>query len=216
MILGKVAVKGPKGVKANSEITEDLLESLTRGQWWQLALKDEADAQVVEALNEQYEIQKRTLDARFEDKVEKVRRGDDLPPIDRFADAIMRAMTKHFGNDLPEMIIEPGRCIAAEAGVIRTEVLLVSRKLSGRTPGLVLHILEPLIAAASSIVILSIPQMVLEFRLFLFVPVPRPVQAEFGCYLAVAANGLYVVGWLSEFLRPRVIPRASSSSLDGR
>jgi ornithine decarboxylase len=55
-------------------------------------------------------------------------RGDDLPPIDRFADAIMRAMTKHFGNDLPEMIIEPGRCITAEAGVIRTEVLLVSRK----------------------------------------------------------------------------------------
>jgi DNA-directed RNA polymerase subunit beta len=80
MILGKVAVKGPKGVPANSEITEDLLETLSRGQWWQLALKDEADAQVVEALNEQYEIQKRALDARFDDKVEKVRRGDDLPP----------------------------------------------------------------------------------------------------------------------------------------
>ncbi|MEO0772086.1 MAG: DNA-directed RNA polymerase subunit beta, partial [Pseudomonadota bacterium] len=80
MILGKVAVKGPKGVKANSKITEELLETLSRGQWWQLALKDEGDAQVVEALNEQYEAQKRTLDARFDDKVEKVRRGDDLPP----------------------------------------------------------------------------------------------------------------------------------------
>ncbi len=80
LILGKVAVKGPKGVKANSEITEDLLETLSRGQWWQLALKDEGDAQIVEALNEQYEAQKRTLDARFDDKVEKVRRGDDLPP----------------------------------------------------------------------------------------------------------------------------------------
>ena len=34
----------------------------------------------VEALNEQYEAQKRALDHRFEDKVEKVRRGDDLPP----------------------------------------------------------------------------------------------------------------------------------------
>ena len=79
-ILGKVAVKGPKGVSANSEITDDLLQMLPRAQWWQLALKDEADAQIVEALNEQYEIQKRTLDARFEDKVEKVRRGDDLPP----------------------------------------------------------------------------------------------------------------------------------------
>ncbi len=80
MILGKVAVKGPKGFKSGAEVTEDVLADLSRGQWWLLALKDEKDAQVVEALNEQYEIQKRTLDARFEDKVEKVRRGDDLPP----------------------------------------------------------------------------------------------------------------------------------------
>ncbi len=80
IILGKVAVKGPKGIAANSEITQDLLDSLSRSQWWQLALTEEADAQVVEALNEQYEAQKRALDARFDDKVEKVRRGDDLPP----------------------------------------------------------------------------------------------------------------------------------------
>ena len=80
MILGKVAVKGPKGFKSNTEVTEEALSELSRGQWWQLALKDEADAQIVEALNEQYEIQKRAMDARFEDKVEKVRRGDDLPP----------------------------------------------------------------------------------------------------------------------------------------
>ena len=80
MIIGKTAVRGPKGFKANSLITEDVMSDLSRGQWWQLALADEDDAKIVEALNEQYEIQKRTLDARFEDKVEKVRRGDDLPP----------------------------------------------------------------------------------------------------------------------------------------
>ncbi len=80
MILGKVAVKGPKGVSPNSEVTEELLGMLSRGQWWQLALAEEADAQIVEALNEQFEVQKRMLEARFEDKVEKVRRGDDLPP----------------------------------------------------------------------------------------------------------------------------------------
>ena len=80
MILGKMAVKGPKGVKPNSKIDEELLGTLSRGQWWQLALEDEDDAKIVEALNEQYEAQKRTLDNRFEDKVEKVRRGDDLPP----------------------------------------------------------------------------------------------------------------------------------------
>ncbi|NHX27809.1 DNA-directed RNA polymerase subunit beta, partial [Escherichia coli] len=80
MILGKTAVKGPKGVKSNSEITEELLDTLSRGQWWQLALGDEADAAQVEALHSQFEAQKRALEHRFEDKVEKVRRGDDLPP----------------------------------------------------------------------------------------------------------------------------------------
>ncbi|MCC5960234.1 MAG: DNA-directed RNA polymerase subunit beta [Rhodobacteraceae bacterium] len=80
LIFGKVAVKGPKGVKSNSEITDELLESLSRGQWWQLALSDEAEAQEVEALNALYDQQKRQLQARFDDKVEKVRRGDDLPP----------------------------------------------------------------------------------------------------------------------------------------
>ena len=80
MILGKTAVKGPKGVKPKSEITKELLGTLSRGQWWQLALPEEADAQGVEALNSQYLQAKRVLEARFEDKVEKVRRGDDLPP----------------------------------------------------------------------------------------------------------------------------------------
>ncbi|AJE45356.1 DNA-directed RNA polymerase subunit beta [Celeribacter indicus] len=80
LILGKVAVKGPKGVRPNVTIDEDLLGQLSKGQWWQLALEDETDAQIVEALNAQYEAQKRALEHRFEDKVEKVRRGDDLPP----------------------------------------------------------------------------------------------------------------------------------------
>jgi len=80
LILGKVAVKGPKGVKPNSEITEDLLGTLSRGQWWQLAVGEEDIAKEVEALHDQFEAQKRALDHRFDDKVEKVRRGDDLPP----------------------------------------------------------------------------------------------------------------------------------------
>jgi len=80
LILGKTCVKGPKGVRAGSVITEELLESLSRGQWWQLALPEEADAQEMEALNAQYDQAKKVLEARFDDKVEKVRRGDDLPP----------------------------------------------------------------------------------------------------------------------------------------
>ncbi|MFC0201429.1 DNA-directed RNA polymerase subunit beta [Paracoccus rhizosphaerae] len=80
LILGKVALKGPKGIKANTEITEDLLGTLSRGQWWQLAVSEEETAKEVEALNGQYDTQKKLLEARFEDKVEKVRQGDDLPP----------------------------------------------------------------------------------------------------------------------------------------
>jgi ornithine decarboxylase len=37
-------------------------------------------------------------------------------------------MTRHFGNDLPEIIIEPGRSLAGDAGVIETEVVLIARK----------------------------------------------------------------------------------------
>ncbi|WP_274961265.1 DNA-directed RNA polymerase subunit beta [Lentibacter algarum] len=80
MLLGKEVAKGPKGVKAGSKVDAEMLETYPRSAWWMIALKDEKNAQIVEALNEQYEAQKRTLDARFEDKVEKVRRGDDLPP----------------------------------------------------------------------------------------------------------------------------------------
>ncbi len=80
LILGKTAVKGPKGVAANSEVTEELLGKLSRGQWWQLAMGDESDALEQEALNSQFNAQKKALEARFRDKVEKIQRGDDLPP----------------------------------------------------------------------------------------------------------------------------------------
>jgi DNA-directed RNA polymerase subunit beta len=80
LILGKVAVKGPKGMKPQSTIDDDLLGTLTRGQWWQLVVSEEKTASDVEALQAQFDIQKKALDRRFEDKVDKVRRGDDLPP----------------------------------------------------------------------------------------------------------------------------------------
>jgi DNA-directed RNA polymerase subunit beta len=80
LIMGKAAVKGPKGVRAGATIDDELLGTLSRGQWWQLAVAEEDIAKEVEALHDQYEAQKRALDHRFDDKVEKVRRGDDLPP----------------------------------------------------------------------------------------------------------------------------------------
>jgi ornithine decarboxylase len=41
---------------------------------------------------------------------------------------VMAAMTRHFGNDLPEIIVEPGRSIVGDAGVIQSEVVLISQK----------------------------------------------------------------------------------------
>jgi ornithine decarboxylase len=57
-----------------------------------------------------------------------VRYRDEVPGIDKFGDAIMRAMTRAFGNDLPEMVVEPGRFIVGDAGVVSAEVVLVSRR----------------------------------------------------------------------------------------
>ncbi|MEL6234282.1 MAG: DNA-directed RNA polymerase subunit beta [Pseudomonadota bacterium] len=80
LIFGRTAVKGPKGVKGGSTIDDELLGMLSRGQWWQLVLSDESEQTTLEALQKQFDAQKKALDRRFDDKVEKVRRGDDLPP----------------------------------------------------------------------------------------------------------------------------------------
>ena len=53
---------------------------------------------------------------------------DEVPEIDRFGNAIMNAMTEHFGNALPDMVIEPGRFVVADAGVVQAEVVLVSQR----------------------------------------------------------------------------------------
>jgi ornithine decarboxylase len=53
---------------------------------------------------------------------------DDVPEIDQFGNAIMGAMTNHFGNALPEMVIEPGRFVVGDAGLVSAEVVLVSRR----------------------------------------------------------------------------------------
>jgi ornithine decarboxylase len=49
------------------------------------------------------------------------------PPED-YAATIMDALIRHFGPTLPEIIIEPGRSIAGDAGVIQAEIVLISRK----------------------------------------------------------------------------------------
>ena len=57
-----------------------------------------------------------------------VRYRAEVPEIGDFGAAIMGAMAEHFGNDLPEMVVEPGRFLVGDAGVVASEVVLVSRK----------------------------------------------------------------------------------------
>lgn len=52
----------------------------------------------------------------------------DVPAVVQYGRAIFRALRKHFGNQIPETIIEPGRGMVGNAGVIETEVVLISKK----------------------------------------------------------------------------------------
>jgi len=52
----------------------------------------------------------------------------DVPAVEAYGRSIFRALRKHFGNRIPETIIEPGRGMVGNAGVIEAEVVLVSNK----------------------------------------------------------------------------------------
>ncbi len=52
----------------------------------------------------------------------------DVPVAQAYGQAIFSALRKHFGNRIPETIIEPGRGMVGNAGVIKSEVVLISKK----------------------------------------------------------------------------------------
>ena len=52
----------------------------------------------------------------------------EVPAVEAYGRSIFRALRRHFGNRIPETIIEPGRGMVGEAGVIEAEVVLVSKK----------------------------------------------------------------------------------------
>ncbi len=80
LLIGKVALSGPKGFKKEQEISADLLDEYPRSQWWQFALSDEKLMGEIEAMRTQYDESRKRLEQRFIDKVEKLQRGDELPP----------------------------------------------------------------------------------------------------------------------------------------
>ena len=79
LIVGKSAVSGPKGL-GRGEVTAEKLDEIAPGVWWQIALDDEKAMGELEALRRQFDEARKRLDRRFEDKVDKLQRGDELPP----------------------------------------------------------------------------------------------------------------------------------------
>ena len=52
----------------------------------------------------------------------------DVPSVEAYGAAVIAAVRKHFGEPLPELIVEPGRGVVGDAGVIESEVVLISTK----------------------------------------------------------------------------------------
>ena len=80
LLVGKKINDGPKGTAKGAKITQEMLDGVSKGLWWKFSLEEENDAKKMEALQEQFEKQKKIASDSYQDKVEKVRRGDDLPP----------------------------------------------------------------------------------------------------------------------------------------
>ncbi len=80
MLVNQTSASGPKGMKAGTKISEKVLSDYTPGQWRQIAVKTDARQAEIEELTAQFDESINALTKRFEDKVEKLQRGDELPP----------------------------------------------------------------------------------------------------------------------------------------
>ena len=80
MLLGQLATGAPKGVKKGVTIDAALLESVERHEWWKFAVEDDSAQANLEAVKAQYDEAVGVITAKYEDRVQKLERGDDLPP----------------------------------------------------------------------------------------------------------------------------------------
>ncbi|MGB0231327.1 MAG: DNA-directed RNA polymerase subunit beta [Pseudohongiellaceae bacterium] len=78
-LVGKVVAGGPK-LKKGQKVTNDYLNNLPREDWFKLRMSNEAANQQLERAEAQLAERRVELDARFEDKKNKLTQGDDLAP----------------------------------------------------------------------------------------------------------------------------------------
>ncbi|MCW9033551.1 MAG: DNA-directed RNA polymerase subunit beta [Alphaproteobacteria bacterium] len=79
-LVGQKSVSGPQDFPAGVEINQEVLSGYTPGQWVQIVVENDSAMSDVEALTRQFEGDIALLEERFENKVEKLQRGDELPP----------------------------------------------------------------------------------------------------------------------------------------
>jgi DNA-directed RNA polymerase subunit beta len=80
LLENRQGIAGPKGFKKDTKITRSVLEEHPRSQWWMFASPNDKLMAEIEAMRKQYDESKKGLEQRFLDKVEKLQRGDELPP----------------------------------------------------------------------------------------------------------------------------------------
>ncbi len=80
MLVGQVATAAPKSVKKGATIDADLLDSVDNHEWWKFAVADDARQSDLEAVKVQYDDAVKVIVAKYDDRVEKLERGDELPP----------------------------------------------------------------------------------------------------------------------------------------
>ena len=80
LLLGQTAVKGPNNFPTGVAITEEVLDGFTKGQWRAVVVENEEVMRELEAMIKSFDDGITELQKRFEDKVEKLQRGDELPP----------------------------------------------------------------------------------------------------------------------------------------
>jgi DNA-directed RNA polymerase subunit beta len=79
-VIGKMADKGPGGLKKGSKVTESYLDGLDQEEWFKIRMRDAAANDLLEQMADQLKEQRKSFDARFEEKKGKITRGDDLAP----------------------------------------------------------------------------------------------------------------------------------------
>ncbi|MFW2830066.1 DNA-directed RNA polymerase subunit beta [Sphingomonas sp. ID0503] len=80
MLLDQVATAVPKGGKKGATIDAATLDAVEKRDWWKFAVADDARQADLEAVKGQYDEAAGVIKARFDDRVEKLQRGDELPP----------------------------------------------------------------------------------------------------------------------------------------